>query len=678
MSIQIWLCDLCYTQQIVSSEVMPAAVGSIATFAEALVDDVENVQVFKYPEKLIEALENGAPHIIGFSNYCWNFELSYAFAQLFKQKFPHTVVVMGGPNYPVDLPSQEQFLHDYPAVDFYIVKEGELPFSKLVEALIESNFDIETVKNFKIGGVHTIAKDGEFSSPPLMDRLRDLSVIPSPYATGKLDDFFDGALMPILQTNRGCPFTCIFCTEGHTYFQKIYKNSQEKIAAEVDYIGKKMAELRAAGGRNDLFIADSNFGMFKEDLETCHHLARSQELHGWPEYVKVATGKNQKQRVLEASRILNGAISLSGSVQSLDPEVLDNIKRSNIDAHKLMELAIEANQIGANSYAEVILALPGDTKEKHLKTIETLLDAGFTYIAMFQLMMLIGSEIATPEIRQQYDMRTQFRVVPRCYGNYKIGGSAIIAAEIEEIVTSLNTLSFDDYLYCRRFNLMVTIFYNDAVFLGLLKLLRHLEISRFAWIKVIFDCQMSGEMTDLIASFLKDTKEELWDSREELVAFTRKAENIEKYIHGELGANLIYTYQALAINNHLAELAQIARQTILQVIADEGKISSRIEALVDDILTYEVMRKIDLFNGSYDPLYAQLNHDIPGFMASQDGTALSEIVFDQAQEFRFELNEEQIDTIKRALNTYGTSTVGMTRILARVHMKSLMRQVTLR
>ena len=101
MCVQVWLCYLCYTQQIVSAEVMPAAVGGIATFCEAHLEPAPEVRVFKYPEKLIEAMKKGTPHIIGFSNYCWNFELSYGFAQLFKRKYPDTVVVMGGPNYPV-------------------------------------------------------------------------------------------------------------------------------------------------------------------------------------------------------------------------------------------------------------------------------------------------------------------------------------------------------------------------------------------------------------------------------------------------------------------------------------------------------------------------------------------------------------------------------------------------
>jgi radical SAM superfamily enzyme YgiQ (UPF0313 family) len=635
------------------------------------------VRLFKYPEKLIGAMKEGAPDIIGLSNYCWNLELGYGFAQIFKRKHPETVVVMGGPNYPIDAPSQEQFVRDHPAIDFYVLKEGEVAFAGLAQSLVENKFDIDTVKNLKPGSVHSITRDGNFVVGQVLDRLGDLTEIPSPYVTGIMDEFFDGRLMPILQGNRGCPFTCTYCTEGNQYFRQVRWNSAEKIAAEIDYVGRKMAESRASGGRNDLFIADSNFGMMKEDLETCRQIARSQQQHGWPEYIIVGTGKNKKERVLEAARIIGGKMRLAGSVQSLDPEVLANIKRSNVDVQQLIDMAAEAKGIGTHSYAEVILNLPGDSAKKHLESIRPLIDAGFTDVYMFQLMMLPGSVLYTPQEREKYRMRTQYRVIPRCFGNYEINGDNLITGEIEEIVTSLDTMTFEDYLYCRRFNLIVTIFYNDAVFQGLLKLLRRLEISRYTWIKAAFDHEFMGVLARTIDDFVRETREELWDSREELAAFIGKPENVEKYINDELGANLIFKYQSLATNQYLRELAEVARVTILETIAEKGKLTGQIEAFVDDILTYEVQRRTDIFKGDYEPRHVRMQHDIPKFLVSADDTDLSEFVCAGPQQYRFELDDEQIQIIERSLNTYGRSPVGMARILARVHVKTLLRRASL-
>ena len=65
----VWLCDLTYTQQTIASDTMPMAVAGIATYAEAQLDWLSEVRIFKYPEKLISSInEYGVPKIIGFSN----------------------------------------------------------------------------------------------------------------------------------------------------------------------------------------------------------------------------------------------------------------------------------------------------------------------------------------------------------------------------------------------------------------------------------------------------------------------------------------------------------------------------------------------------------------------------------------------------------------------------------
>ena len=395
-----------------SADLIPQAVGGIATYTEKLVALSEPIRVFKYPEKLAQAIEeNGNPDVIGFSNYVWNLDLSLAFAESIKKRSARTIIVFGGPNYPIQPSEQECFLREHPFIDFYINKEGELAFANLISSIVDADKDLDRIHG-TLGSVHSIGPDDRAFLPAEIDRIRDLSEIPSPYTSGLMDEFFDGKLLPIIQTNRGCPFSCTFCVEGIRYYNKIHVNSQSKMSDEIHHIGKKMEEIRHLGGRNDLFIADSNFGMYKDDIETCKVIAEAQEKYSWPEYINVATGKNQKERVLAASKLINGALRLSGSVQSLDPEVLENIKRANIGAEGLMQLALDAADIGANSYSETILCLPGDSKEKHYNTLRLVIEASFNMVSTFQLMMLPGTDMNTEETRTKFGMVTRFRVFP--------------------------------------------------------------------------------------------------------------------------------------------------------------------------------------------------------------------------------------------------------------------------
>ena len=283
-NIKIWLVDPTYTQQQISSESMPAAIGGIATFTEKHLKLTNPIRLFKYPEKLIFALEREIPDVIGFSNYMWNSELSFAIARRIKEYAGDTIIVMGGPNYPVVSAEQESFLRNHPEIDFYIKGEGEVAFANLIAELIRSEMKKNNIKS-ELPSVHYISSEGKTMISSYVERVKDLTEIPSPYLEGKMDEFFDGKLQPVIQTTRGCPFSCTFCVEGMSYYSKIYRNNQEKIRDELNYIGKKMQLVRKKGGRNDLWLVDSNFGMYSEDLETCKSIAECQSKYQWPEYV---------------------------------------------------------------------------------------------------------------------------------------------------------------------------------------------------------------------------------------------------------------------------------------------------------------------------------------------------------------------------------------------------------
>ena len=140
---------------------------------------------------------------------------------------------------------------------------------------------------------------------PIPPRIKELDEIPSPYLSGMLDRFFDGCLVPFLETNRGCRFACTFCHTGNIYFNKINTFSIDRIRAEIEYIGKRISEL----GITHLYLADTNFGMYSRDKEICDELAKAQKKYGWPLHMYATTGKNNKDRVIEITKVLGTSLS---------------------------------------------------------------------------------------------------------------------------------------------------------------------------------------------------------------------------------------------------------------------------------------------------------------------------------------------------------------------------------
>ena len=47
--------------------------------------------------------------------------------------------------------------------------------------------------------------------------------IPSSYLTGAMDEFFSHPIIPIIETTRGCPFSCSFCADGHASKNKVHR-----------------------------------------------------------------------------------------------------------------------------------------------------------------------------------------------------------------------------------------------------------------------------------------------------------------------------------------------------------------------------------------------------------------------------------------------------------------------
>ena len=590
----IFLCDLTHRSVGVCSEMIPYPLGCIKSYFHEFSATPADVRLFKYAESFAEAFFKLRPSLIGFSNYMWNLDLGCTMAEAVKRVAPETLIVFGGPNYPLEAHRQRAWLAAHPMVDVYLVGEGEQPFAQVADLWLRTH-SIAEVQRSDIYGLHALV-DGQLrkNTRPRSDghddtpRISDLNRTPSPYLKGYLDEFLtDPALVPLMECNRGCPFTCTFCVDGIGARSKVNKVSVSRLEQELTYIAKRH------NGKY-LFIADTNFGMYPEDVEFCKIMAGIKEEYHYPLYLQVSTGKNQKARAIECAELLKGSLRFSAAVQSLDEEVLANIKRSNISYEQLIDAASQVAQIDGNTYSDVILALPGDSKARHMNTVCRLIDGGLQQIRNHTLVILDGSELGTDAHRAKFQLKTRYRVIPRAFGVYKFGDREIRSAEIEEVCVESDTLSFDDYVECRQFALTTILFHNDSIFHELYELL-HLSGCKVSdWLRHVH-ARSGGfpeKLRGIYERFTDETIHELTLTHEELARTIRSEPGvIEGYIAGTRGNNVLYGNQARAYLTCMDEVTSTAYRMAAEFLAAAGAREKLPDRFLEELERYAHLRK---------------------------------------------------------------------------------------
>ena len=663
--------DLTHTGKKIDATFMPFAVACIAAKMKKRFGDDVRVDLFKYPQDLASFVERQAPRIAAFSNYCWNEDLSIKMAEAIKKRSPETVTVLGGPNCPYAFDELTAYLSARPSVDFYIVGEGEDAFIDLYEALRDADFSAEKIikSRREISNTRYLS-DGGLVAGPMLPRMSDLDSIPSPYLSGLMDKFFDGTLTPMVQNARGCPYSCTFCHDGLDYMSKYQRFSKGRIEAEIDFI--KSQNISPA-----LCIVDDNFGIHKDDLAVAQKIGAVRKETGWPNFISYGgTAKNNKERIIEISKAIGNAIEAGASVQSTDPHVLESIRRSNISTATVASMARKVAEQGVTSFTEIILCLPGDSKEKHIKSICEMMDLDIQDFRLFQFVVLPGTEGASPEHRKRFGYVTAWRVFPRCYGHYEIGGDRFSSAEISEVCVANNTMSPEDYLECRKFDLTVGIFFNGGVYEELFHFLKHRNIRRSEFLAQIFQHarDRSPAMRKIYDWFEEDEKRSFFPTADSLRAFLAKPDTVDRYISGELGINQMMQSRAMALSESFADTTRLAFDVARELLKTHGKLGPESELYLAELHELLVLRKGDVFS-IQPPSEKTFHFDFPNLAKSGFLTDPYDHMVPDGMAVKVDHSAIKKNDVGKYVKQFGGSIDGMSHFLQRSAIRSIYRDV---
>ncbi|REJ78235.1 MAG: radical SAM protein [Acidobacteria bacterium] len=668
---QVVLADLGHNQLTVSSDVYPLGVANLAAYADEKVTGKVKASytIVREPEDLLAILKEGGVDVLGLSSYAWNHELSYWFAELARQLDPNTLTLMGGPNFPLTVAEQESYLRTLPAIDIAVrgpTYEGERAFANLMQRYVDTGAEREALFDSPItGNLWIDKKTGEFVNGGEIERITDLDEIPSPYLKGMMDPFFDTGYFPMMQIARGCPFSCQFCNSSVVSNSKIHRHSLENIQADLTYIAERVKP------EIPLCFADDNFGMYQEDEEVADVISFLQRKYDFPQYIRTTTGKNKHERIIKVMRKTNGVMPMTSAVQSLNPETLKNIKRSNIKLETYSEIQKELQAQGMQSYGELILCMPGETLETFMESVRKLLESGVKRISAHQLMLLHGAPLNNPDSRERWQFNTRFRVVARNIGKYDDDP----VVEVEEIVVETPTFTFEEYLEARIFHLLLTIFYYEGNYEELFELAAQEGVSAFDLIVEMASMieKSPKAFRSMIDDFVRESQEELFATKEECIEWSK--EHFDQLMDGSLGGNLLSKYSMIGRFYLFHEGLDFLETALRSKLSDS--ISEETDTMIATVVGYlrSVILHVPFVETLADSPKWNTIYDIEKWRAENYSKPLNSFRMDTEVVFETNMPEAKRRSIITRIETFGEHPSGLGKFTRTMFAKDLRRSL---
>ena len=287
---------------------------------------------------------------------------AYAIAdQIRKAGIP---VVMGGPH--VTFLPDEALEH----ADYVIRGEAEESFPQLLDA-IEVGHGIE-----KIPGVSFRIGDNNFHNPGL-GRVENLDDLPIPDFS-MIQGGLSGQVWP-MQTSRGCPFNCNFCTVTKVFGRAYRFRSKEHI----------MRELRAVPKDKVVFFYDDNFAA---DRERAKELMRMMIAEGitpkWTTQVRVDVARDPEMMALMKA---SGCFYVYIGFESINPATLKAFhKGQNLD--EMRESIHALHEKGIRIHGMFVLGSDEDDKETIDLTVQFAKSEKIDTVQFMILIPLPGTE----------------------------------------------------------------------------------------------------------------------------------------------------------------------------------------------------------------------------------------------------------------------------------------------
>ena len=234
---------------------VPIGIGCLAGYLIQKNKKVKiiNEHITPIADKMLQEVVKGleAPYIFGISSVTACISRSYEIAEIIKNLYPDSKVILGG-IHPTVLPDEVLSNNN---IDFVVRREGEEILNELYET-IKRDGEFSTIKGLSFKSESQIIHNAEAGLP-------DLNTVPLfPYYL--FEEHIDRYNFGFIASSRGCPYDCIFCSQRCISGRSYRYIPTEKAIEQIDLLINKY-------NQKHINFVDDNFTAnrkrFKELME---------------------------------------------------------------------------------------------------------------------------------------------------------------------------------------------------------------------------------------------------------------------------------------------------------------------------------------------------------------------------------------------------------------------------
>ena len=317
----------------------PLGLGSLISVVRKEGHKVFFIDNYLKPTKFIEEgyLRKNKINFVGiYANticYRYTLEIFNKIENLRSKRLWNGKIIVGGPHTSVAIDTIPEF------VDYVVQGEGERAILKIINGEVKKRIIRE-------------------------ERIKDLDSLPiEPWDIfTKLSYDYTCPWINIkpvftMNTSRGCPFNCSFCSVGSIWGKPYTYFSADRIIFEIEYLIKNF-------GAKGIYFREDNFTLnLKRTTKFCEKLIKKNINVHWACETRV---DNMSENLIKLMSIA-GCKAVYLGVESGSQRILDFLNK-NITVKQIEETICLCKKYNINTYCSLITGVPGETFEDYLQT----------------------------------------------------------------------------------------------------------------------------------------------------------------------------------------------------------------------------------------------------------------------------------------------------------------------